>query len=124
MDYDKMTKAQLLRELKKNEVLSPVKEMTDITFGHVQMVENIGKALAGKHHMFGQIINSCYVDGNLTITLPSLKKVPTSFQDPQEPGELVDCDGICDACEHGNMIGECAAEKVDHYAIVDDSSRF
>jgi hypothetical protein len=77
------------------------------------MVESIGNALAGKSHMFEKIISAFNHDDSLVVRIanfPSSKKVPTTFQDPQEPGELVDCDGICDACEHGNIIGECAAE--------------
>jgi hypothetical protein len=98
MDYDKMTKAQLIRELEKNEVLSPVKKMTDITFGHVQMVESIGNVLAGKSHMFEKIIKA-FRGNNLTITLPAQKKTVLT--------EDFDCDGCCPDCKYGNMIGEC-----------------
>lgn len=124
-----MTKKQLIRELEKNEVLKPITEdtMTSISFAHVSMVENIGKAIDGKHHAFRSIIKAERVDGVLTISLPLTSKYPSCYrcggrvtksgqyvgcevcgEDQSTKLEEHECTGECDKCEYGkNVIGEC-----------------
>ena len=74
MDYDKMTKKQLLDVVKSNDILKPIVEMTDISFGHVLMVERIGNVLNNKHHAFMPIITATTEDGDLVITIPNTDK--------------------------------------------------
>ena len=55
--------------------LNPVQSINDISFGHVAMVEDIGRALAdyGKKTAFSPIITATYDDNfNIVITIPNI----------------------------------------------------
>jgi hypothetical protein len=75
MDFEKMTKAQIIRSLNDKTILTTITDNFErISFGHIQMVENIGKALlTNPSRSFEKIINSALDEsGNLVITIPKL----------------------------------------------------
>ena len=69
-----MAKKRITINELRQEVINKVRRLEDINFGHVCLVEKIGKELAfvGKHHGFKNIINAEVNNGgDLVITIPA-----------------------------------------------------
>jgi hypothetical protein len=93
-----MTKSAIINLIESNELLNKVDGFNSISLGTVMFVEDVGKQLANKSHMFHGIINSTFnEDGDLVITMPALKdrnEGPVADFDENDP--LATCNGTDD----------------------------